>query len=155
MNRIKCGEEILSSGEHQRPIKFIVDSMMSGCPKSQFKSKGFIAKEVSAFVNGECAKCDKREICIGYIAEHVGRGSPEEKQKVLDRMDVCLKCKDLDNCIHYFMTQLGISKYSLIKNVFLVKYRRCSSEKMMKISLDLPADSITNVGGTLKQGEKP
>jgi hypothetical protein len=125
--------------------------MMDGCPKSKFASKGFIPKEVSGFIHSECAVCDKRKICIGYIADHVGRGSPEEKQKVLDRMEVCLNCKDLDNCIHYFMTQLGISNYTLIKSVFLMKYRKCSTEKMMTISLDLPVDTETNVGATITQ----
>jgi hypothetical protein len=155
VNRINCGEEILASGEKPRPLKFIVDSMMTGCPRTKFKSKGFIAKEVGSFVNGVCAVCDKNEICIGYLADHVGRSTPEEKEKMTERMQECLKCKDLDNCIHYFMTQLGISKTSLIKGAFLMKFRRCSKEDRMLISLDLDDTAVTKVGGSIKQGKKP
>ena len=79
VNRINCGEDILASGEKPRPLKFIVDTMMNGCPKTKFKSKGFIAKEVAHFVNSECAICDKNQICIGYIAEHTGRKTDSEK----------------------------------------------------------------------------
>lgn len=154
VNRINCGEEILASGEKPRPLKFIVDTMMNGCPKTKFKSKGFVAKEVAGFMNSICAVCDKNQICIGYIAEHTGRKSDEEKEEVIKRIQECLKCPDLDNCIQYFLTQLGVSNTSLIKKVVLMKFRRCSDEKKMTISLDLDDTIETNVGGSIKKINK-
>jgi len=40
VNRIKCGEEILGTGEKSQPMKFIIDAMMAGCPKAKYKAKG-------------------------------------------------------------------------------------------------------------------
>lgn len=155
-NRLKCGDEILASGKNKpRSLKFIVDTIVTGCPKTKFSGIGTIPREVAAFVNSECAVCNKNHICIGYLAQHTGYNSPEEKQLVQDRLKKCLSCEDLDNCVHYFMTQLGISKFSLIRSVFLVKFRRCSAEKMMKISLDLPAGTEGNVIGSIKKEERP
>ncbi len=154
VNRIKCGEEILGTGEKSQPMKFIIDSMMTGCPKAKYKAKGFVAKETSEFLHRVCAPCDKREICVGYIADHVGRSDPEEKEKVQERMKECLNCKDLDNCIQHFLTQLGVSNVGLLRRAFLMKFRKCSEEDMMTISLDLPADSEANVGGLMRTKKK-
>jgi len=155
-NRLKCGEEILAAGKKKpRPLKFIVDTIVTGCPKTRFSGIGMIPREVAAFVNGECATCNKNHICIGYLAQNTGYNTPEERQLVQDRVSKCLSCKELDNCIHYFMTQLGISKFSLIRSMFLVKFRNCSKENMMKISLDLPAGVEGNVLGSIKKEERP
>jgi hypothetical protein len=154
-NRLKCGEEILASGKKSsRPIKYIVDTLVTGCPRTKFSGVGMLPREVAKFLNGECARCDKKLICIGYIAQHSGYNTPDQKALVEEKLTKCLNCEDLDNCIHYFMTQLGISKFSLIRHSFLIKFRRCSAEKMMKISLDLPAGTEGNVLGTIKKDIK-
>jgi hypothetical protein len=155
-NRLKCGEEILAIGHKQaRPLKFIVDTMVTGCPKTRFNGIGTVPREVAHFINNECAKCNKNTICIGYVAQHTGYSTPEQKKLVEDRLMKCLACNDLDNCVHYFMTQLGISKFSLLRHMFLLKFRKCSEENMMKISLDLPAGTEGNVIGTIKKEERP
>jgi hypothetical protein len=153
---MKCGEELLAAGRKQgRPLKFIVDTIVAGCPKTKFSGIGTLPREVATFINGECAKCNKNPICIGYLAQHTGHDTLEQKKLVEEKLTKCLSCKDLDNCIHYFMTQLGISKFSLIKGAFLVKFRRCSSQNMMRISLDLPPGTEGNVIGTLKRDGNP
>jgi len=154
VNRLKCGEEILSNGKKKEPLKYIVDSMMEGCPKANYKTKGFIAKETSKFLQEVCSNCEKRDICVGYVADHVGRSETEEKEKVQKRMEECLKCKDLDNCIQHYLIQLGVSNVGLLRRAFLTKFRKCSQENMMTISLDLPANSETNVGGLVRTRKK-
>jgi hypothetical protein len=154
-NRLRCGEEILASGKKkQRPIKYIVDTLVTDCPKTKFSGVGMLPREVAKFLNNECAKCDKKPICIGYLAQYTGYTTPEQRALVENKLSKCLSCDDLDNCIHYFMTQLGISKFSLIRHTFLMKFRKCNAEKMMTISLDLPAGTEGNVLGTVKRETK-
>jgi hypothetical protein len=154
-NRLKCGEEILAIGKKQaHPLKFIIDTMVTECPKTKFVGLGMVPREVAAFINNECSKCNKNTICIGYLAQHTGYETPERKQLVEDHLMKCLSCKDLDNCVHYFMTQLGISKFSLLRHMFLLKFRKCSTGNEMKISLDLPANVAGNVLGTVKKEER-
>jgi hypothetical protein len=154
VNRLKCAEEILSSGKKskQMPLKFIVDTLMEGCPKTKFGGLGFVPREVAGFLSSECGKCDgKRPICVGYLADHTGYRTPEQKERLLKQVDKCLKCDDLDNCVHYFMTQLGISKFSLMKQALLFKFRDCSQKQLLTISLDLPPGAEGNVGGTVSR----
>jgi hypothetical protein len=158
VNRLKCAEELLSSGNNPkpRPMKYIVDTLMEGCPKTKFKGLGFVPREVAGFLSSECGKCDgKRPICVGYLAQHAGYDTPEQKAALLEKVNKCLKCQDLDNCVHYFMTQLGISKFTLMKSAFLMKFKDCSEKQMMTISLDLPPGTEGNVGGTVAKKTEP
>jgi positive regulator of sigma E activity len=155
-NRLKCGEEILAIGKKKaHPLKFIIDTMVTECPKTKFSGLGMVPREVAAFINNECSKCNKNTICIGYLAQHTGYETPEQKQLVEVRLMKCLACEDLGNCVHYFMTQLGISKFSLLRHMFLLKFRKCSTGNEMKISLDLPVGTQGNVLGNIKKEERP
>lgn len=160
VHRLRCGEEILASGKATKhrgspPIKYIVDSLVAGCPTAKYSSTGFISKELSEFLHSECAKCNKLPICIGYIARHAGYEKDPEKHKVLEeKVNKCLNCKDLDNCINHFMIQLGISKTTLIKQAFLFKFRDCSQKRKMMSSLDIEQELDNTVIGRVAKKEK-
>ncbi len=149
--RFKCANEILSSGGVENPLGYVVYTISQGCPKQKFKGVGTVPKEVGGFINGHCAKCDKVDLCIGYLV--AASGVPDQ-ELAKERLKICMNCENLPNCLQYFMQKLKISSFSLMKNVFLTRFRRCSQNDESITSLDLDEGSTINVKGAVKQSKQ-
>lgn len=151
-HRVECANEILGSGGNKAPIATIVYGMMQGCPKVKYDGIGVVPREVANYLNKGCNKCDKFEICMGYLGQAMAYDDANTA-KLTDRMRTCTSCPDLGNCINYYMIQLKISKFKLIKSIMLQKFRKCSYENMITTSLDLSIDTPVNVKGKVNKGE--
>jgi hypothetical protein len=152
VHRMKCANDLLATGGVQKPIKFVVDGMIKECPKKKYNGVGIIPREVGGFLNGHCSKCDKIDICIGYVVQNAEIKDDLEGAK--NRLKECSACPDLPNCIQYYMQELKISKFGLMKKAFVMKFRNCYEEDKSMTSLDLPIELKANVGGKVGFKEK-
>lgn len=151
VKRINCGEEMLAKGGVKQPLHFIVMTMMTECPKEDFKGIGIIPKEVGGFLRRHCADCDKLEICSNYISSFTGVNEAEGKEKFFHQVQKCTKCDRLENCIQYFMTKLKITKFSLLRSGFTMKFRNCVDKREQMTSLDLPKETKGSVGAIMSK----
>lgn len=149
VHRMRCANELLETGGVKNPIKFVAEDMIKECPRNKYSGLGIIPREVGSFVNGECGRCDKLDICLGYVLQQC-KIEGSEKEHALKRLGACAKCPDLSNCIHHYMQELKISNFSLMKKAFVMKFRNCYEEDKSRTSLDLGLDVKANVGGSVK-----
>ena len=151
VKRINCGEEMLSKGGVKQPLHFIVMTLMTGCPKEEFKGVGIVSREVGGFLSRNCAPCDKLQICSNYIASFTGVSDEKGQEKFFNQVQKCTKCDRLENCIQFFMTKLKITNFSLIRSGFTMKFRNCNDRKELTTSLDLPKETKGAVGALMSK----
>jgi hypothetical protein len=150
VHRTHCAEEFLSHGGKEKPFKFIMVSMIDNCPETEGIDSTFVAREGANFLKGTCGKCDKFDKCLGYFADAGERSTPEEVLMVQEKMLKCVKCENLDKCLTVIMDDLGITKFSLLKEAFVLKFRICAKEDLQCVSSELPVDHQPTVLGDVQ-----
>ena len=111
-----------------------------------------VSKEVSQFINEECSKCTKFDLCTEHVSKYVRRRTPEEIKQVQDRLRECANCPNLVDCIQLFQEELKITKFNMFRKMMLFKYRNCGAndEEKSRLDLDLLSDDV-GMAGKMKQ----
>jgi hypothetical protein len=125
--------------------------MVDNCPTETFKHTGKVSGEMATFFRGTCGKCDKLNLCAGYLSEAGGRASVEEKRVVHNKLLKCTQCDRLEDCIQHMMKEMKLGKFRLMKEAIAMVFRRCSKQNMQKvfIELDDTENADINVEGSI------